>query len=84
MDRNKAGVTEEVKVACPHKIAMNSVENLGQPVQEEALMQSEGRCEKCVSAQMREEYKEGEDEGGRIPPRMGPKNREARYQHVVH
>ena len=84
MDRSKAGVTEEVKVACPHKIIENSVENLGQPVQEEALMQSEGRCEKCVSAQMREEYKEGEVESARIPPRGGPNNREARYQQVSH
>ena len=37
MDRGKAGVTEEVKVACPHLKAA-SLEDLGQLVQEEALI----------------------------------------------
>lgn len=78
MDRSKAGVTEEVKVACPHKTATTLVENLGQPAQDGELMKSEGRCEKCASAQMREEYKEGEVESARIPPRGGANNREAR------
>ena len=55
------------------------VEDLGQPVQEEALILSEGRCEKCAIAQMREEYKEGEVESGRVHPRLGTNNREARY-----
>ena len=83
MDRSKAGVTEEVKVACPHKIAASG-ENLGQPAQEEALIQSEGRCKECVSAQMREEYKEGEVKSALVPQRLGANNRDARYQHVAH
>jgi hypothetical protein len=37
MDRSKAGVTEEVKVACPHKNP-SIVEDLGQQEQEEALI----------------------------------------------
>ena len=37
MDRSKAGVTEEVKVACPHKNPRN-IEDLGQAEQEDALI----------------------------------------------